>query len=156
MRPIVARRQVAARPTVVFALLADLREHWALADRWTEVEELDGAGGTLRLRGPLGVRRTATVRLERLEEPTEIEGTARLGAVTRARVLWRLEGAEDGGTAVSLTATIERSSRSDRLLLALGARSWLTWRFAATLQRLEKALADVGVPGTVAPVGPGR
>ncbi len=154
MRPIVARRVVDARIEPAFALLADLRAHWTLADRWTEVVALDGDGGTIRLRGPLGLRRTVRVRVERLVEPVEVDGEARLGRMTRARVRWEL--APDGahGTSVTLLATVLEASFGDRILLALGGRRWLLWRFAVTLRRLEDTLLG-GQRTMSGPVTPG-
>jgi hypothetical protein len=145
-RPIHAHRVVSAAPEAVFALLADLAAHWGLADRWTEVLELDEDGGTIRLRGPAGLRRTARVSVSRRARPSLIEGEARLGAVTRASVRWELAAADggtgaDGPTAVTLTAIVERATLLDRALLALGGRRWLAWRFAVTLRRLERELA---------------
>jgi len=140
MRPITARRVVAAPPEALFALLADLAEHWSLSDQWTEVRELGPDGGTIRLRGPLGIGRTAHVRVRRRDPPALVEGEARLGPRTRACVGWRLEPAGPGRTAVTLSARVERATWLDRLLLAAGGRRWLRWRFAATLGRLEPAL----------------
>jgi hypothetical protein len=141
VRPIVARRVIPAPPSEAFALLADLAEHWALADRWIEVVAIDLDSSTIRLHAPFGLRRTARVRVRRREAPTLVEGEARLGLDTRASVRWELEPALDDATAVTLTATAERVTASDRVLLALGGRRWLTWRFAVTLRRLERALS---------------
>ena len=59
---------IPAAPEDVFAFLSDLQNHWRLADRFVEVVALEssdggGDGGTVRVRGPLGVRRTATTRV---------------------------------------------------------------------------------------------
>lgn len=140
MRPIVVRRSVVAAPEAVFALLADLRAHWALADRWTEVRALGGDGGTILLRGPLGIRRTVRVRVERRVAAREVDGVAALGRRTRARVSWRLERNGLAGTLVTLSAEVVRAGALDRALLALGARRWLAWRFAVTLRRLDETL----------------
>jgi uncharacterized protein YndB with AHSA1/START domain len=140
-RPIAARRVVAAPPEAVFAVLADLATHWALSDRWTNVVELGADGGTIRLRGPLGLRRTARVTVRERVAPELVEGEARMGAVTRAAVRWELEPAGPGATQVTLIATVERATPLDRALLALGGRRWLAWRFGATLGRLQRELA---------------
>jgi CspA family cold shock protein len=156
--------EVAAPPAAVFALLADLRAHWALADRWTEVVSLGSEGGTIRLRGPLGLRRTARVLVERRTATVEVVGVAVLGRRTSARVRWSLQP-RDGGraTRVTLAAQVLGVAPADRLLLALGGRRWLSWRFSVTLERLSRALAvekdpmSGSVPhGTFPPVGPGR
>lgn len=134
---------MAAPQDAIFALLADMPGHWALSNHWTEVCALDADGGTIRLQGPFGIRRTARVRVHRRDAPELVEGEARLGAVTRAQVAWTLEPSGPRGTSVTLSARVERASWADRLLLAAGGRAWLRWRFAATLRRLEPALGVV-------------
>ena len=164
MGPIVAVHEVAAPAPAVFALLADLRNHWALADRWTAVVELDSEGGTIRLRGPLGLRRLARVRVQGRTAPTEVVGLALLGTRTRTRVRWALEPLSDGrATRVTLSAEVLETAVADRLLLALGGGRWLAWRFRVTLLRLDRSLASKKDPmsgsvahGTFPPVGPGR
>ncbi len=122
----------------VFGFLDDLGNHWIVADRFVEVVDLHrpaGAraeGGVVRLRGPLGVRRTVTTQVAAVKPPRLLIGTAAVGERTRARVSWAL--ADDrGGTRVRLAARVERASRFDRLLLACGGRWWLRRRCAATL-----------------------
>jgi hypothetical protein len=85
---------VAAPPAEVFAFLADLENHWRLTDRFVEVVELDGPsgarhGGRVRVRGPLGLRRTAVTRVMEADEPRSMRGTAELRG-TRAEVRWTL------------------------------------------------------------------
>jgi len=150
---------VPAPPEDVFAFLSDLRNHWLLADRFVEVVTLEASdgvhadGGQVRVRGPLGVRRTATTRVVAAREPRLMIGTAELPGGTRARVSWTL-AARLSGTRVRLAAEIECSGILDRLLLAVGGRWWLTRRFASTLERLSEELrrrrarsAEVGAAG---------
>jgi polyketide cyclase/dehydrase/lipid transport protein len=137
---------VPAAPEEVFAFLSDLRNHWRLADRFVEVVTLESAergpadGGTVRVRGPLGVRRTATTRVVAAREPRLLIGTAELAGGTRARVSWVL-GKRMSSTRVRLAAEIERAGTLDRALLALGGRWWLRRRFASTLERLAAEFA---------------
>ena len=126
----------------VFGFLDDLGNHWIVADRFVEVIDLhhpDGAsraaGGTVRLRGPLGIRRTVTTRVAAVKPPRLLIGTAEMGDRTRARVSWAL-AEHRGETRVRLAARVERATRLDRALLALGGRAWLRRRFAATLDGL--------------------
>ena len=137
MRPIVAQRIVAAPREAIFALLADLAAHWSLSNHWTEVRELGADGGTIRLQGPFGIRRTAHVQVRRREAPWLVEGEARLGGGTQARVAWELTPVGDERTDVRLSAWVETATWYDLLLLVAGGRRWLAWRFAATLGRLE-------------------
>ena len=52
---IVVERTVAAPPERVFDFLADLSNHWRLERRFMELDELGEDGGTIRLKGPLGL-----------------------------------------------------------------------------------------------------
>jgi len=137
---------VPAAPEEVFAFLSDLRNHWRLADRFVEVVTLESSrggqadGGTVRVRGPLGLRRTATTRVVAAREPRLMIGTAELYGGTRARVSWVL-GRRMSNTRVRLAAEIERAGNLDRALLALGGRWWLRRRFASTLERLAAEFA---------------
>ena len=137
---------VAALPEDVFAFLADLGNHWIVADRFVEVVDLhrpngsQAEGGEVRLRGPMGVRRTVTTRVVAAKAPRLLIGTAEMGPGTRARVSWALAGHLDA-TRVRLAATVERATLLDRALLALGGRWWLQRRFAATLDGLVQEFA---------------
>jgi Polyketide cyclase / dehydrase and lipid transport len=127
---------VPAGREAVFAFLSRLDNHWRVADRWIDVVSLDGGstGGRVRVRGPLGLRRTARTRVLVARPPECMEGSADLGR-TRGRVRWTLRDAP-GGTLVRLEAWVERAGPADRLLLALGGRAWLRRRFAATVRGL--------------------
>jgi uncharacterized protein YndB with AHSA1/START domain len=133
---------VAAPREAVFDFLSDLGNHWAVAGRWIEVAALDGAGngGRVRIRGPLGLHRTAVTSVERVEPPERLEGTARIGR-TEARVAWTLHERGDEGTEVRLGATVVRAAPLDRAVLALGGASWMRRLFVATLARLATRFA---------------
>jgi hypothetical protein len=149
MRPIAAQAVVRAPVEAVWALLADLRDHWLLADRWTEVLRVDSDGGTILLHGPLGLRRTVDVRVTQRVAPIELQGVAALGEATMARVCWDLVAGDRLSTRVTLRADVLEAAPGDRLLLALGARRWLHWRFAVTLRRLNERLAEAAARETL-------
>jgi len=138
-------RLVPARREAVFAFLADLGNHWALADAAIEVVTLErsggpgapGDGGRVRLRGPLGIRRTVVTRVDAIDPPASLAGTALVGGRTRARVRWGLEEVGDE-TQVTLSAVVGESARLDRLLLRAGGRAWLQARLGRILWRLEE------------------
>lgn len=134
MRAIEARRRVPVAQDELYTRLADLRGHWELAGRWVEPLELRPDGGTVRIRGPFGIRRTIHTSLTEARAPTCVAGEARLGR-TLAAIRWHLEDAGDG-TLVTLRADIRRCGPGDRALLALGGGRWLRGRFAATLDGL--------------------
>ncbi len=140
-----ATRSVAADADDVFAFLADLEQHWLIADRFVEVIEIDGPldarnGGRVRLRGPLGVRRTSRMRVEFARPPYELGGCAEMSGGTVAQVRWSLRPA-DARTVVTLGASIENAGMLDRLLLRLGGRAWLRSRFEGALCALERHVA---------------
>jgi hypothetical protein len=145
-------RAVPAPPDRIFAYLSDLENHWRLADRWIEVVSLErppgagpeapAVGGTVRMRGPLGLGRTAATKVLSARPPGSIAGSAELGR-TLARVSWTLADRE-GQTDVTLAAGVERAGPLDGLLLRLGGRIWLRRRFASVLERLAERFARSG------------
>lgn len=137
---------VPAPPQEVFAFLSDLGNHWRLASPFVEVVELETASGgdatdrgVVRLRGPLGLHRTARTTVTASRPPRLIIGTAEIAGGTRARVSWTM-GQRLGQTRVRLAADLENAGALDRLLLALGARRWLERRFHETLAALAAEL----------------
>jgi hypothetical protein len=145
---------ISAPCEVVFDFLAELENHWRVTDRFVEVVSLnrpDGGngsanGGQVRVRGPLGLRRTVTTRVVASRPPRLLIGTAEIPGRTRARVSWSLAGHLES-TRVRLAASVERAGPADRLLLALGGRRWLRRRFERTLENLAAALEDGQPPG---------
>ena len=132
---ITAEAVVPATPEVVFRFLSDLRNHWRLAGRWIEAVEIGETGGRVRMHGPLGIRRTATTRVDDAQPEHRMSGTAELSGGTVARVRWELS--EDaGGCLVRLSASVERAWWPDRLLLLAGGRAWMERHFAQILERL--------------------
>ena len=126
---------VDATPEAVFRFLSDLRNHWRLAGRWIEVVEIGDGGGRVRIHGPLGIRRTATTRVDDAQPEHLMYGTAELSGGTVAHVRWELN--EDArGCLVRLSASLERASWPDRLLLAAGGRVWMERHFRGILARL--------------------
>ncbi len=149
--PIESTGRVAASPEQVFAFLAVLENHWALADDLLELVRLapgtargEGSqGGCVRMHGPLRVSRTAVTRVVAARAPTELRGTASIGRRTRGEIAWSLR--EDGqGTRVTLRARVEQAGVLDRLLLALGGEAWLLRCFGRVLARLAEAVPAPG------------
>ena len=134
--PIQAERVVAATPEAVFAFLSNLANHWKLTGRWVEAVALEDSNGRVRIHGPLGLRRTARTTVVDAAPSHVIHGTAELSRGTLARVSWELTEDADG-TAVRLSAEVERAALPDRLLLALGGRAWMARRFETILERLD-------------------
>jgi len=136
-----AERVVAAAPEAVFAFLSDLANHWKLTGRWVEAVALNHADGSVRIHGPLGLRRTARTTVVDASPSHVMHGTAELSGGTVALIAWELN--EDArGTEVRLSAEIEHAAAPDRLLLAVGGRAWMKRRFDAILVRLDEQLAQ--------------
>jgi hypothetical protein len=152
-----AKAVIPAPREEVFAYLADFRNHCRLLGRWIDVLEFErppGAGpeapargGLVRMRGPLGLKRTATTRVVAAQPPARLAGTAEVGARTLARVGWTLETAEDA-TEVTLAAEIERVGALDSVLLLLGGAAWMRRRFRGVLALLAGAFARGAPVGT--------
>jgi carbon monoxide dehydrogenase subunit G len=145
---VAAERVVAAPVAAVFGFLADLENHWLLTDRFVEVLTLDRSpdggpahGGKVRIRGPLGLTRTADTRVAEADPPHSIAGTAAVGRRTEAGVRWTL-APEGQGTRVRLEALVRQAGPLEALLLAVGGRRWLGRRFEAILATLARRMAD--------------
>ncbi len=143
----IAERVVHAPLEALFAYLADLEQHWQLADRFIEVVSLErppeggpAVGGVVRLRGPLGLGRSARTRVSETRPPTRLSGRAAVGRRTSARVTWTLRPS-GAGTAVRLEAVVERAGILDAILLAVGGRAWMQRRFGALLETLGRRAA---------------
>ncbi|MEJ7787095.1 MAG: SRPBCC family protein [Solirubrobacteraceae bacterium] len=144
-----ARRTLTATPEEIFGFLADLENHWLITDRFVEIVDLAGppgarTGGRVRVRGPLGVRRTATTSVDFASPVREMGGSAQISGGTVARVRWLLTP-NGRHTDVTLGATIERAGPLDRLLLRAGGMAWMRSRFEGALRRLEHLLGLASV-----------
>jgi carbon monoxide dehydrogenase subunit G len=128
---------VPAPPDDVFEFLCDLENHWSLTGRRVAVLGLNGDrdGGTVRVRGPLGLGRTAETKVTAARSPRLLIGVAELPSGTRARVSWML-APRVSQTRVRLNATVEHATPIDRLLLTVGGRWWMQRTFERTLERL--------------------
>ena len=142
---IVARGHMSAPAEVVVRFLADLERHVELAPESVQVLRLSRPPGRpahaqVRLTGPLGIRRTASTELRQTRLANSIAGQARIGQRTVASVAWCVQENE-GGSVVTLSATVDAASLVDRMVLLLGGQRWLARRFAAALERLSDLLA---------------
>jgi carbon monoxide dehydrogenase subunit G len=144
-RPIAASTEIAAPAEAVVRFLADLENHVQLAPGEVELLSLErrpdlGDHAVVRLRGPSGIRRTASTELMRPSASSSIIGRAWIGKNTAASVAWRIRPL-GAGSAVTLCATIDATSALDGLLLRAGGRRWLTRQFSAALEHLAYQLS---------------
>jgi carbon monoxide dehydrogenase subunit G len=147
---IVASRHIDASADQILRFLGDLENHARLAPGSVELLSLDrrpgsGARALVRLRGPLGIERTATTELVATQVPNSIAGRASVGRGTLVSVVWGVHP-DGAGSAVTLCATLGATRPLDALLLRLGGRRWLARRFAAALDNLSEQLAVAPQP----------
>lgn len=134
------RRQIVVGrpPEEVFDFLSRLENHWEVSGRRlvSRYEPVDERTQRV-LFGPPGARRWATSRLDRLERPRVIDGTART-ARSDGAVRWRLEPRGDQ-TLVRLEMELRPQPLDDRLLSALCA-GWMERQLGRALARLRERL----------------
>ena len=133
---IAAERTVAAPPERIFDFLADLRSHWRLERRFLELDELVEDGGTIRLKGPLGLSRSVQTRVLEAERPVRVAGRADLSGGTVGLVAWDIRPS-GSGSIVRLSADVPEASPWDRVFLALGGRAWFAGLFRRALENLD-------------------
>jgi uncharacterized protein YndB with AHSA1/START domain len=136
---IAAERAVDAPPERVFDFLADLRNHWRLERRFLELDELGEDGGTIRLKGPLGLSRRVETRVLEAERPIRVAGRADLRGGTVGLVSWDIRPSATGSV-VRLSAEVPEAAPWDRLFLALGGRAWFEGLFRDALENLDTVL----------------
>lgn len=150
---IAATAAVPAPAEELFALLADLEEHWRLAGGWVHAVTLERDGGVVEMRGPLGlVRRRVHTRVVEAVPDERVQGVAEVGR-TRAHVRWLLRPLGPSSTEVRLEAVVAHAGRIDRMLLACGGARWLRGRFASTLDRLAVEAARSSPPAAERALG---
>jgi len=130
---------VPAPPERVFAFLRSLDRHWGLIDgRAVPLRVQNGGDGyVLRLRGPLGIRRTVRTRIITAQPPSLLVGRAEAGRRSRAFLSWSIKPSR-GASRVVLVLRTESVGVGDRLLLLAGGRWWL----ARTLRVAVRTLAS--------------
>ncbi|HST39260.1 MAG TPA: hypothetical protein VLK58_07115, partial [Conexibacter sp.] len=120
-----------------------------LGRRLEPLRAYDGERSQVRLRGPLGIRRTLWIRLAVERPPHELVGRVEAsGGATIGTVRWVVEaaaaspGATDSATApaseVELTARTDLAGCLDRLLLMCGGAHWLRRSLELALAALEQ------------------
>lgn len=132
-----ATRDIPAAPEAIFAFLAEPDRHWQLLGRRLEpLRAYDGDRSQVRLRGPLGVRRTLWIRMAVSRPPEELVGRVEAGSgATIGTVRWAIRPASPGAV-VELTASTDVAGALDRLLLVCGGARWLRRSLEVTLAAL--------------------
>jgi uncharacterized protein YndB with AHSA1/START domain len=137
---IAAERAISAPPERVYEFLADLRNHWRLEEgAFLELDDVDESGGSIRLRGPLGLSRTVQTQVLEAEPYTRVAGRADLRGGTVGLIAWEIRP-DGSGSRVRLSAEVAEASVPDRLVLMLGGRRWFRSLFERALENLDAAL----------------
>jgi hypothetical protein len=144
---ICAQRLIAADGEALFLFLADLEAQLFLAGRSIEVVGLDGpagarSSGELRIRGPLGLRRTAYARVLASVPPHQVVVRADIERGTVVLISWTL-AAGRGTIEVELAAVLHSAGLLDRLALLVGGRRLARRRLETTLAALAELAAIV-------------
>lgn len=137
-----ASATVPAPPERVFDFLRSLDRHWGLiGGRAVPLQvENGGDGYVLRLRGPLGIRRTVRTRILTEQEPGLLVGRAEAGRRSRAFLSWSIKPSRDASRVVLVLRT-ESVAVGDRLLLLAGGRRWLASTLRVAVRTLASRLA---------------
>lgn len=147
--PITARAELADSPQGVFDFLANVRKHGSLAPSSVRLLARDPDAGvpvhaTVRLRGPLAIRRTATAKIVRTRTARMIAGRAKIGRRTRGSVAWTI-ASRPFASGVLLCMTVEATGLLDGLR---GGRRRLERRFGDALACLADQLASAAASPT--------
>jgi uncharacterized protein YndB with AHSA1/START domain len=146
----------------VFEYLADIANHAEFSDHYLEDWHLlredsygVGAGVRFRVSAPFNRFSWADLSVAETKRPFRIVEHGRGGKFNRVRILATytlVEGPSDS-TRVDFTLETEPALMSDRLLEAMGGRSWLKRKAAKGMRRLRTILEegrDRGARPTVA------
>ena len=145
-REITAAVEIGASRRTLFAFLAEPDNHRLLTSDKLELIELSRKGdtaiaGVVMLKGPVGIRRRASIWTSTWRPLESIGGSAVVGRSTVVDVSWHLLTTIKGATKVVLTARVVQAAAIDRLLLWLGGEAWAERLFRDTLAILAAAIA---------------
>ncbi len=135
----------------VFDYLADIANHAEFSDHylanWHLLREDSygvGAGARFRVQAPLNRFSWADLSIAEAQPPFRIVERGRGGKFNRIRILatYTLVAGSSDTTRVDFTLETAPPLLSDRLMEALGARSWLKRKAARGLRRLRSILEE--------------
>lgn len=141
----------------MFDYLADIANHAEFSDHylvdWHLLREDPrgvGAGARFRAKAPLNRFTWADLTISEVQPPYRIVQRGRGGKFNRIRILaaYTLHPAPGNGTRVDLTLETEPALPSDRLVDALGGRSWMRRKSARAMRRLKTILEEGRDRGT--------
>jgi uncharacterized protein YndB with AHSA1/START domain len=147
--PVSASIVVSAPRERVFDYLQDIANHPQFTDHYlldwhlTRIDSVGrGAGARFRVDAPFNRFSWADVTFAQVERPHRIVEVGRTGKNNRIRTLgvYELSAAAGASTRVQFTLETVPATFSDRLLEALGGRSWIRRQSTRALRRLREIL----------------
>ena len=151
MDPITVSTTIAKRREEVFEYLADIANHAEFTDHylvdWHLLREDPhgrGAGARFRVRVPFNRFSWADMTFAELQPPFRIVERGRGGKFNRVRMLgtYTLSPGPGGTTNVEYTLETEPALLSDKLMEALGGRTWSRRQAAKAMRRLRVILEE--------------
>jgi uncharacterized protein YndB with AHSA1/START domain len=147
---------ISAPPERVFDYLQDIANHPQFTDHYlvdwhlTRIDSVGtGAGARFRVKAPGNRFSWADVTFAEVERPHRIVEVGRAGKYNRVRTLgvYELAPAAAGATRVRFTLQTVPAALSDRLMEALGGRSWFRRKNRRAMRRLRGILEGEGARG---------
>jgi uncharacterized protein YndB with AHSA1/START domain len=144
--PLTVSTVISAPREQVFDYLQDIANHGEFTDHYlvewhlTRINSVGlGAGARFRVKAPRNRFSWADATFVQIERPYRIVEAGRTGKNNRIRTLatYELTPAEAGATRVRFTIETVPATLSDRLMEALGARSWTRRQNARAMRRLR-------------------
>jgi uncharacterized protein YndB with AHSA1/START domain len=149
--PITVSTTISLPREQVYEYLSDIANHAEFTDHYLvdwhllrEDPKGRGAGARFRVKAPLNRFSWADVTFAECEPPYRIVEHGRGGKFNRIRMLgvYTLSPAAGGTTKVEYTFETETKLPSDRLMDALGGRSWTRRQTVRSLRRLRAILEE--------------
>ena len=134
-----AARSISAPAERIFVYLERLEHQFELIGSRAERLATAGASMRVRLRGPVGIRRTVRASLTYARSPESIVGRAEAGRSSRATVRWSIQRS-DVGSWVQVIAHADALGPVDAMLVRLGGRRWLARSLELALETLEERM----------------
>ena len=151
MDPFTVSTTISKPRELVFEYLADIANHAEFTDHYlvdwhlTRVDTYGaGAGARFRIKAPLNRFSWADVTIAEFQAPFRIVEHGRGGKYNRIRMVgvYTLSPGPAGSTRVQYTLETEPSQLSDKLMEALGGRSWSRRQAAKAMSRLRSILEE--------------
>lgn len=149
MHPVTVSTVISAPREQVFAYLQDIANHPEFTDHYlvdwhlTREDSIGlGAGARYRVKAPGNRFSWGDSTFTEVTAPRRIVETGRGGKANRIRTLgiYELSPAPGGATRVQFSLETEARVLSDRIMEALGGRSWLKRKNAKAMRRLRSII----------------